>query len=378
MNPFQHSALARKGAFCNRKKELREIRRSMENGDRAFIYSERRLGKTSLVKLALSGLPKEEFLGAYIDLWPTDDEESFIIAMARGISESLESKADKMLKSARQFFGAMAPSVTMDSDGKPTVTFAQRTASPGHPELRSILATPAIIAKKRKRRVVIVFDEFQRILEYDNDLVERTLRSVIQEQSEIAYIFLGSRRHLIRSMFLDQNRPLYRAGTHYPLGPIATEHWIPYIRSRFRKTDREIASAVIKELCAMTDGHPFYTQHLCHVLWEMSDPGTVISADNLQAALGLVLERESYAYTVLWESLGTNQQRFVTGLAHEPPGTQVYSADFIARYRLRSPASAQRVVQTLLERDVIDHAEGSFVLTDRIFGAWVRQSALLP
>lgn len=377
MNPFQHSALAGKGAFCNRKKELHEIRRSMENGDRAFLYSERRLGKTSLVKLALAGLPKEKYLGTYIDLWPTDDEESFIIAMARGISESLESKADKMLHSARQFFGGMAPSVTMDSDGKPTVTFAQRVASPGHPELRSILATPAIIAKKRKRRVVVVFDEFQRVLEYGSDLVERTLRSVIQHQPEVAYVFLGSRKHLIRSMFLDQSRPLYRAGTHYPLGPIAAEHWIPYIRTRFRKTDREIAADVIKEICTMTDGHPFYTQHVCHVLWEMTAPGAAIFADTLQAALDLVLERESYAYTVLWESLGTNQKRFVTGLAHEPAGTQVYSADFIKRYRLRGPASAQRVVQTLLERDVIDHEGGSFVLTDRIFGIWVRQSALL-
>jgi hypothetical protein len=350
----------------------------MENGERAFLYSERRLGKTSLVKLALAGLPKDQYLGAYVDLWPTDDETSFILAMARGIAESLESKADKMLHSARQFFGAMAPSVTLDSEGNPKVTFAQRDVTAGHPELRDVLSTPAIIAHKRKRRVVVAFDEFQRILDYGSDLVERTLRSVIQDQPEVSYIFLGSRKHLIRKMFLDQNRPLYRSGGHCPLGPIATEHWIPYIRTRFRKTGRDIETYLIRELCQTTDGHPFYTQHLCHVIWELTESTDSVSSDILQSAVELLLERESYAYTVLWESLGTNQQRFVTGLANEPSGTQVYSADFIKRYHLRSPASAQRVVKTLLERDVIDHGGGSFVVTDRLFATWVRQSALLP
>lgn len=377
-NPFQHSGLAGKGAFCNRKKELHELRRSMENGERAFLYSERRLGKTSLVKLALASLPKDQYLGAYVDLWPTDDEMSFTVAMARGITESLASRADKMLHAARQFFGAMAPSVTVDSEGNPRLSFAQRDVTVDHPDLSGILSTPAIIARKRNRRVVVVFDEFQRILDYGSDLVERTLRSVIQDQPEVSYVFLGSRKHLIRKMFLDQNRPLYRSGSHYPLGPIATQHWLPFIRARFRKSGREIETELIRDICQTTGGHPFYTQHLCHVVWELSEPNQAVSSDTLRAALDALLERESYAYTVLWESLGINQQRFLTGLANEPRGTQVYSANFVKRYRLRSPASAQRVVKTLLERDLIDHDNGSFAITDRFFGIWVRRPGLMP
>ena len=60
-----------------------------------------------------------------------------------------------------------------------------------------------------------------RILEYGNDQVERKLRSVIQNHRKVSYLFLGSRKHLIQKMVLDRNRPLYRAGGHYPLGPIA-------------------------------------------------------------------------------------------------------------------------------------------------------------
>ena len=36
-----------------------------------------------------------------------------------------------------------------------------------------MLAAPAKIAERGKRKVVIVFDEVQQVLEYESDLVER-------------------------------------------------------------------------------------------------------------------------------------------------------------------------------------------------------------
>ncbi len=79
-------------------------------------------------------------------------------------------------------------------------------------------------------------------------------------------IFLGSRKHLIQKMFLNQNRPLYRAGGHYPLDPIETAPWQPFIQSRFKQTSKGISAEVIQALCEATEGHPFYTQHLCHAV----------------------------------------------------------------------------------------------------------------
>lgn len=103
-NPFKYGGVVGKGSFCNRKKELSDLSRAMENGDRLFLYSERRLGKTSLVKLALSNLPQKEYLWAYVDLWPTDGEATFATAIAKAITESLAGTADKMLAVAKGFF----------------------------------------------------------------------------------------------------------------------------------------------------------------------------------------------------------------------------------------------------------------------------------
>lgn len=374
INPFRYGGVVGRGSFCNRQDELAYMLRAMENGQRLFLYSERRLGKTSLVKIALAKLPRGEYLSAYVDLWPTDGEVSFATATARALTVGMTSSADRMLKAAQRFFGSLAPAISVGSDGTPTLTFAPREARAKTSTLQEVLSAPAEIARRRKRKVVVVFDEFQRILDYGSDMVERTLRSVIQDQPRVAYIFLGSRKHIIQKMFLDSSRPLYRSGTHYPLGPIAESHWLPFVRRRFTRSQRGISNHHVRAICEATNGHPFYTQHLCHVVWELCEPGGEVTAATIEAAVDLLLEREGYAYTALWESLGMNQQRFLVGLAHEPHGVKVYASDFVRRYRLRSPASAQRVVAKLLETDIIDRDNGSFIIGDRFFRIWIRRS----
>ena len=374
INPFQYGGVVGKDAFCNRQKELADLVKAMKNSERLFVYSERRIGKTSLIRQALERLPKRQFLSAYIDLWPTDGEESFAIASAKAIAESMASTADRMLETARQFFGRLTPLISADAAGNPQISFEFARSGIKTPDLVEVLSAPGKIAAKRERRVVIVFDEFQRILEYSSDLAERSLRTAIQNQKGVSYIFLGSRKHLIQEMFVDQSRPLYRAGGHYPLGPISTQDWLPFIRDRFRGSDKLISDSLIRSICQRTGGHPFYTQHLCHAIWEICETGSQVTEETIECATRLLLDRESYAYTALWESLAPNQRRFLMGIAGEPEGVKVFASDFLQRYNLRSPSNVQRAVEPLLTRDVIDRSDGSYVIGDPFFKIWIMQA----
>ena len=66
-NPFEYGGVVSGDAFCNRRKELAEMLRAMKNAEKLFVLSERRYGKTSLVRAALGKLPKREFISAYVD-----------------------------------------------------------------------------------------------------------------------------------------------------------------------------------------------------------------------------------------------------------------------------------------------------------------------
>ena len=101
-------------------------------------------------------------------------------------------------------------------------------------------------------------------------------------------------------------------------------------------------------VCQLTEGHPFYTQHLCHLLWEQCDTGGEVTQVSLKIGVRLVLERESYAYTTLSDSLPLSQRRFPSSLATSPKGVKPFSAEFLQRYRLGPASTAQRAAQGLL------------------------------
>lgn len=373
INPFQYGGVVGPDAFCNRAQELTDLRRAAENAERVFIYAERRLGKTSLIKRVLSELPKTKYLTVYVDLWPTDGPASFVTTVAKAFTETTAARSEKLLETAKSLFAHLTPSLTLDEAGNPSLQFGARSGNQQGPELEEVLSAPAKIAAREGRRLVVAYDEFQRLLEYDSDSVERVLRGAVQQHEGVAYLFLGSRKHLIQRMFLDASRPLYRSAGHYPLGPIATGHWRPFIQERFESAGKRIDDAAVGTLCQLTEGHPFYTQHLAHALWERTPEGTAVTEAAFQEAIDVLLNREAYAYTTLWETLTKNHQRFLRGLASEPPGVKPFSSDFVQQYGLRTPSNAQRAADSLLEKDIIDREDGSFIITDRFFKLWIQR-----
>jgi len=375
-NPFEYGGVVTGDAFCNREAEKTDLLKAIRNDEKLFVFSERRFGKTSLVRNVIAKLPHKDTVSAYVDLWPTDDEPRFVTALAKAITSSMTTSVEKLLTTAKELFSSLVPTMTLNDEGKPELSFGFSRNVKIDQAIEEVLETADRIANKEKKNVVVVFDEFQQILQYENDLVERKLRSVIQNHRKVAYIFLGSRRHLIQKMFMEKNRPLYRAGGHYPLGPISEKDWTPFIRNHFRTTERLISDDLIRSIYTRTQGHPFYTQHLCHAVWELCDRKAKVTPKMLDDATQLLLERENYAYTTLWESLAVNQRKFLKGLASEAGKVQPFSSEFIGQYGLGSGSNVQRAVDSLIEKDVIDRDNGSFLISDRFFRLWVQSMQL--
>lgn len=149
----------------------------------------------------------------------------------------------------------------------------------------------------------------------------------------------------------------------FPLAMLATVHIVAKVSRRNRSV-----------VCELTQGHPFYTQHLCHVLWELCEPKAGVTEKMIQTAVQVLQERENYAYTTLWESLTVPQKRFLKGLATDVAGVKVFAGEFVRRAGLRSASNVQRVVDVLLAKDIIDRDNGSLLITDRFFRLWLHSA----
>ena len=63
----------------------------------------------------------------------------------------------------------------------------------------------------RKRQVQVVLDEFQQISGYSTQDGEAIFRKWMQSFPGLRFIFSGSHRHMMVSMFSEKNRPFYRS-----------------------------------------------------------------------------------------------------------------------------------------------------------------------
>jgi uncharacterized protein len=142
----------------------------MDSAERVFVYSERRMGKTSLIMNLRKLLDQKSYVLAYVDLFATESEESFATATAKALTNALESKTDRVLTVAKRLFSRFTPSLSVDEEGKPQLTLGMSRNLEVKESIEEVLRAPAKIAAETARKVIVVFDEFQRIMDYDSGI----------------------------------------------------------------------------------------------------------------------------------------------------------------------------------------------------------------
>lgn len=372
-NPFFYGGTASGENFCNRVVELRDIKSIVDNSSNVFIFGERRLGKTSLLQKLTSILPDDDYIHIYIDLWACNTEEDAVKVCAISFTSTLEKSSFRLLKKAKELFSSLSPSITLDSDGNPSLSFSSFSYTKDDPVLEQVLSLPQKIAEKYpEKQIVIIFDEFQQIRSFESDKFERVLRSTIQNHDMVSYLFCGSKKHLINDMFMSRKSPLFRSAAHYPIGVIALNHWVKFITHQFLITGKNISTEIISEIFELTSGHPFYTQMLSGVLWEISDSTDETDSNKLNDAVEIMLNREQYAYMTLWETLTLNVRKMLIAIAKESKLKTPYASDIIKKYGVKSTSTAQKAIQKLKSEEIIDtDNDGVYYISDRFLSLWI-------
>ena len=102
-NPFVFSKEVGDKNGCNRKKEIKELLGFARSSQNAMIFSQRRFGKTSLIKEVLKRAKKEGILTVYVDLYAVLSEEQLVKSYSEAVSNSLLSNILKELISFLSF-----------------------------------------------------------------------------------------------------------------------------------------------------------------------------------------------------------------------------------------------------------------------------------
>jgi AAA+ ATPase superfamily predicted ATPase len=364
--------------FTDRESEAQLLAADIQHGLNVVLISPRRFGKTSLVLRVIDGLRRTGVLVAYVDLLRAPNKERLAAHLAAAIYAGLESPFDRARERAATFFQQLRihPKPTLNPDGTLSFEFGIGMVE-GDPDtdatLEQLLAMPAAIARERQRRVALVLDEFQEIVELDPHL-PALMRSVFQIQGDVAHLFLGSRQHLLRSVFVDRGQPLYRLAKPMTLGPIAEDLFVEFLRERFAAGRSQIRLDAARRLIQMTQGHPHDTQELGHFAWALAvAEGCPATIEIIERALETVVDAEDARLTDLWASLTPHQRLTLLAIALQE-GRGLYREETRRRNGLGPPGRVQKSVRRLVERELIEPTAGAgHRVPDMFLRAWLRR-----
>jgi uncharacterized protein len=373
-NPFVYGEVVPATAFVNRIAELDRLVSDLAAGQKIFLISPRRYGKSSLIRHALAAMTKRGALSVEVTVSSFSSYVAFLEGYARALVAA-ETKWDR----ARTWIGETIRSARAEVRYAPDSPLGSLTVS--FPTVRTdrdisrlaqeVFALPARLAEVRKRQVVVALDEFQAIAGFNGGSVEHAMRAAVQHQRKVGYVFAGSEPSLMERM-LGPKRPFYKAGPVMRLQKIPSDEFAGFIEARFAasgiKPEPGLGAAVVD----LAGNLPYDVQRLAHETWDqVRETGRRrATLDDLHDALKRLLSEQQVMFEGLWQRMTLGQRAVLRAVVLEE-GRSLLSADIRARHRLGGPSTVQAALTALNRDDVVTRDGERYVVVDSLLREWV-------
>ncbi len=386
-NPFVYGEVVPAASFVDRIDELDRLVRDLASGQKVFLISPRRYGKSSLIRQALRAVSRGGALTSEV----TVSSYSSYLAFLEGYTRSLLAmqtggpnaaaasgwpgwdKARTWLKDA---IAGARPELRLEADSSGAMGMAVK-----FPSVRTdrdisrlaseVFALPGRLSDLRKKRIVIALDEFQAINAFNGGSVEHALRAAVQHQRSVGYVFAGSEPSLMERM-LGPKRPFYKAGPVMRLEKIPPDIFSAFIEARFLKTRIKPEPGLGASIVDLAGNMPYDVQRLAHESWDDARAGGQrrIGVDDLHATLHRLLAEQETMFEAVWQRL-TLAQRATLRAVVLSVGRELLSADMRTRHRLGGASTVQTALQALAREDLVAREGDRYVVIDSLMREWI-------
>jgi len=372
-NPFKYGGVVRGAYFANRRNEINELKREMLNLNRVFLVSPRRFGKTCLLFNLIGILGRDAIACVYIDLNAFPDIKSFAAALTNLTTRALETNKDKILGMFAGF-QKLRPTVTVDGAGN--VTAGLELAVAEKDALSALLEgmrNAEKLAAKKKRKLVVIIDEFSDLNKFNGQTIEKVLRSEIQKQTRIGYIFSGSEQSTMLAMARGRTRAFYKLGRIMELGPIARKTYAGFIHKWLKKGGYAINKNDLVRIFEIGNDVPYNIQRMCNVMWDSAMETKVIQPALIEKLPVIVAQQDSPHYEMLWRAASQSQKILLIALSKDQTA-KPFSKDFQLTHGIGPSSSIKASLDSLLKKGILYKTlQGGYHFTDGFMPYWIDQ-----
>jgi hypothetical protein len=374
-NPFVYGEVVPGESFVDREVELDRLIADLAAGQKVFLISPRRYGKSSLVRQALEGLKRRGALTVEVTVSSYSSYMAFLEGYARALA-ALETKWDRARSWLSDAIQTTRPELRYEPKdtglGRLSVAFPQvRTDRDINRLANEIYALPGQVAAARKRPVVVALDEFQAIESFNGGSVEHALRAAAQHQRQVGYVFAGSEPSLMEKM-IGPRRPFYKAGPVIRLEKIPSDVFATFIERAFNRSGIKPEAGLGAAIVDLAGNLPYDVQRLAHETWDdvRGVGGKRAGLEHLHATLSRLLSEQEIVFEAIWQRL-TLAQRGVLRAVVLQGGSGLLSADTRSRHRLGGPSSIQTSLAALVKQDLLLKEGPRYVVVDSLLREWV-------
>lgn len=341
-NPFQFGVIVDNEFFTDRIDELKEVRMSMDSANHLILISPRRFGKSSLVAKAVreSGRPCLS-----LNMQNMLSVEDFASKLLRELFRLYP------LERVRHLMGHFRIIPTVSTN--PITNGIDVSFQPVMNSVVLLEDAMDLVEKvsTENRRLVIVLDEFQEILNIRKGL-DKQLRSIMQKQQHLNYILLGSQESMMTDIFERKKSPFYHFGKLMRLNKIPYADFKEYIKTRLPLEDQDEQNRIVEEILSFTNLHPYYTQQLSAQVWEMMSYDHLVDGV-VGEAISKIVRVHDLDFERLWLNFNRTDRSVMLSLSKDKNPLQnrkvASSTSFSAIKRLMKSGYVIRVTDYKIE-----------------------------
>ncbi|HET6244466.1 MAG: ATP-binding protein [Bacteroidetes bacterium] len=347
-NPFVSIGYRGPAYFCDRKQESKQLQQFMLNGVNVTLFAIRRLGKTGLIHHVFYPYKNSLKIACiYVDILATNNISDFTNQLATAVYNRFP--AQKTLgRKLMELFQRFRPVISFDElTGNPSLSLTMQTTAQKENTIGQIFN----FLDQQNVKVVFAIDEFQQILDYPETNTEALLRTCIQGLKNICFVFCGSNQKMMHEIFNSAKRPFFASCSNMNLTYINQKEYKEFIDQKFKENNRNIDVDCIDFICEFTKLHTFYTQYFCFMLFAKNKQNNTLE-DAHETALSILKLNENtfFQYKNL---LTISQWNILLAIAKQEKVHQPQAKEFIANYKLGTPALVKRGLDALLKKELV-------------------------
>lgn len=333
----------------------------LSEGQSIMLAGPRRIGKTSLALEVLRRLKNKGYYTAFVDLFRYNTKKELALGIINACYENRSgiSKTTTALKDGLKKITGAAKLTAKVQDLEIALGLPSENRSDDE-LLNYALQLPDVLAKKDNKHTVLVFDEFQEAISIASEDTLKVMRSYFQTQQDVAYLFLGSKKGMMNTIFGDKRQAFYRFATILPIPPVSAGAWEKCISRKFVEKKISVNDGAISEILARSGGHPQDTMLLCsEIHYALLEAGEErLTLDFVLFGYARALATLSPVFDELLDDLGkmTHTRNVMIALAK---GKRIYSG------QSSNPNEIKRAVDTLLAKAIIEKSSrGSYYFVE--------------